>query len=287
MPSDTPLKSRRSDAIHDMLAAWGREIGEARALYGLSEAAFASCLFVPPETILRLERGDPAVSLGLFVNALWALGLHEQLEGDYVSLMEIFPQAEEGADAFGARPEGVDLDLGQDPGSGVKALQQAVARALEQENAAGQARPFPVSNAKAGRVRNLGDLLAGARSVGAVLVRAPVEGASWLRGRLDTAFRRFRREYRVRHRALRRMRAHRLKWLKACGVDFRYRAAWVVDMIRRGGRRSVHRQGPPSQTPRVPTRRELRRQIVSQAVARARRLNSGNTNIPAPGRRRA
>jgi len=277
MPSNSPRNTTQSDAIHAMLATWGREIGEARALYGLTEKAFASCLFVPPETILRLERGDPAVSLGIFVNALWALGLHERLEGEYVSLTEITSGGEDdlgGEVAISIKPRETPSP---GEGYGVRDLQKAVAVAVEGEEFTSP-EPAKIPPRFIERWLGLG-------TMAWQIVLGPVT-------RLMAVFRRFKRARKVMQRRLLLRRRHmgrslqtHIKALRSRSVDARYFAAWATDRVWKPTRRA-----PPADehnVVRLPTRRELRRQVVSQAVARARRLNSVNSNVPTPSRRRA
>jgi len=282
MPSNSPKTTAQSEAIHAMLASWGHEIGEARALYGLTEKAFAECLFVPPETILRLERGDPAVSLGIFVNALWALGLHERLEGEYVSLTDIFPDTEEGLNTdaeIPRKPPGAAVP-GKD--QGVRDLQDAVAAAVEGKGFAkpDQAKQDPAkASGRAGRA-----LTQIRRKIWAVL-GAPFRWLAAAGRRLKRARKSLHRRLLLRRRRLGRSLRSGIRTMRSRTVDVRFFAAWMSDRLRKPARPAVptDRQNVVS----LPTRRELRRQVVSQAVARARRLNSGNSNVPTPSRRRA
>jgi transcriptional regulator with XRE-family HTH domain len=57
----------------------GRDLALARRKRGISTADMASRLFVSRDTLWRLERGDPSVSLGTFVAASFVLQLHERL----------------------------------------------------------------------------------------------------------------------------------------------------------------------------------------------------------------
>lgn len=59
----------------------GRDLALARRKRGLSTADMAERLFVSRDTLWRLERGDPSVSLGTFATALFVLQLHSRLAG--------------------------------------------------------------------------------------------------------------------------------------------------------------------------------------------------------------
>lgn len=57
----------------------GRELALARRKRGLSTADMAGRLFVSRDTLWRLERGDPTVSLGTLAIAAFVLQLHDRL----------------------------------------------------------------------------------------------------------------------------------------------------------------------------------------------------------------
>jgi transcriptional regulator with XRE-family HTH domain len=57
----------------------GRDLALARRKRGISTADMASRLFVSRDTLWRLERGDPTVSLGTLVTAAFVLQLHDRL----------------------------------------------------------------------------------------------------------------------------------------------------------------------------------------------------------------
>jgi transcriptional regulator with XRE-family HTH domain len=57
----------------------GRELALARRKRGISTADMASRLFVSRDTLWRLERGDPTVSLGTLATATFILQLHDRL----------------------------------------------------------------------------------------------------------------------------------------------------------------------------------------------------------------
>ena len=75
MPSvtDMPLP-----AVH-ALRKLGRDLAFARRKRGIATTDMAGRLFVSRDTLWRLERGDPAVSLGTLATAVFVLQLHDRL----------------------------------------------------------------------------------------------------------------------------------------------------------------------------------------------------------------
>ena len=59
----------------------GRDLAVARRKRGISTADMAARLFVSRDTLWRLERGDPTVSMGTLAAAAFVLKLHERLAG--------------------------------------------------------------------------------------------------------------------------------------------------------------------------------------------------------------
>lgn len=57
----------------------GRDLALARRKRGISTADMAGRLFVSRDTLWRLERGDPTVSMGTLVTAAFVLQLHDRL----------------------------------------------------------------------------------------------------------------------------------------------------------------------------------------------------------------
>ena len=57
----------------------GRDLALARRKRGLSTLDMAGRLFVSRDTLWRLERGDPTVSMGTLATAVFVLHLHERL----------------------------------------------------------------------------------------------------------------------------------------------------------------------------------------------------------------
>jgi transcriptional regulator with XRE-family HTH domain len=67
-------------AVH-ALRKLGRDLAVARRKRGISTADMASRLFVSRDTLWRLERGDPTVSMGTLATAAYVLQIHERLAG--------------------------------------------------------------------------------------------------------------------------------------------------------------------------------------------------------------
>ena len=57
----------------------GRDLALARRKRGISTADMAGRLFVSRDTLWRLERGDPTVSVGTLATAAFVLQLHDRL----------------------------------------------------------------------------------------------------------------------------------------------------------------------------------------------------------------
>ncbi len=57
----------------------GRDLSQARRKRGISTADMASRLFVSKDTLWRLEKGDPTVSMGTMATAAFVLQLHHRL----------------------------------------------------------------------------------------------------------------------------------------------------------------------------------------------------------------
>jgi transcriptional regulator with XRE-family HTH domain len=57
----------------------GRDLALARRKRGIATADMAGRLFVSRDTLWRLERGDPTVSLGTLATATFVLQLHDRL----------------------------------------------------------------------------------------------------------------------------------------------------------------------------------------------------------------
>lgn len=75
MPTQTSLPLPVSHALQKL----GRDLMLARRKRGIATAEMASRLFVSRDTLWRLERGDPSVSLGTLATAAFILQLHDRL----------------------------------------------------------------------------------------------------------------------------------------------------------------------------------------------------------------
>jgi transcriptional regulator with XRE-family HTH domain len=75
MSTTTSLPLPAARALHKL----GRDLALARRKRGISTVDMASRLFVSRDTLWRLERGDPTVSLGTFATAAFVLQLHDRL----------------------------------------------------------------------------------------------------------------------------------------------------------------------------------------------------------------
>lgn len=66
--------------VRDLMAALGANLRLARKRRKMSVAALAERLMVSPPTVRKLELGDPTVSLGVLITALWTLGLADAIK---------------------------------------------------------------------------------------------------------------------------------------------------------------------------------------------------------------
>jgi transcriptional regulator with XRE-family HTH domain len=77
--TSVPLLNSLPLPVVRVLRKLGHDLALARRKRGISTADMASRLFVSRDTLWRLEKGDPSVSLGAFVTAAFVLQLHERL----------------------------------------------------------------------------------------------------------------------------------------------------------------------------------------------------------------
>ena len=73
LPNSLPLPAKLA------LQKLGRELAVARRKRRLSTADMSARLFVARDTLWRLEKGDPTVSVGVLATAVFILQLHEKL----------------------------------------------------------------------------------------------------------------------------------------------------------------------------------------------------------------
>ncbi len=73
-----------SPLLSDQLQKLGKDICFARKRRRMSMKSMAERMMVSIDTIQRLEKGDPSVSIGIIATALWIFGMQRRL-GDLVS----------------------------------------------------------------------------------------------------------------------------------------------------------------------------------------------------------
>jgi DNA-binding XRE family transcriptional regulator len=70
-----PVRVRR--AIEKL----GADISVARRRRGISHGLMAERAFISPSTLVRAEKGDPGVSLGIYASILFVLDMTDRLSG--------------------------------------------------------------------------------------------------------------------------------------------------------------------------------------------------------------
>ncbi|MFM7290138.1 MAG: helix-turn-helix domain-containing protein [Planctomycetia bacterium] len=76
-----PSSSALPQTVRDALRRLGRDLALARRKRRISTSDMAGRLFVSRDTLWRLERGDPSVSLGTFMTAAYVLQLLDRAAG--------------------------------------------------------------------------------------------------------------------------------------------------------------------------------------------------------------
>ena len=66
-------------SIRRMLSKLGSDISIARRRRGISTALMAQRAFVSRRTLLRVEKGDPSVSMGIYASVLFVLGFVDRV----------------------------------------------------------------------------------------------------------------------------------------------------------------------------------------------------------------
>lgn len=66
-------------SARDGLAQLGRDLSLARRRRKIPVRRMAERMRVSPTTVTRLERGDPGVSMGVLMTALWLFGMQDRL----------------------------------------------------------------------------------------------------------------------------------------------------------------------------------------------------------------
>jgi len=77
------MQERRSkmtipDPLIGLLSRMGSDLSAARRTRQMSQDDLAGRLNVSRRTLIRMERGDPGVSMGAYATAAWVLGLETQ-----------------------------------------------------------------------------------------------------------------------------------------------------------------------------------------------------------------
>jgi transcriptional regulator with XRE-family HTH domain len=72
-PESLPLSALRA------LRKLGRDLSLARRKRGISTADMAARMFITRDTLWRLEKGEPSVSVGSLATAAFILGMHNRL----------------------------------------------------------------------------------------------------------------------------------------------------------------------------------------------------------------
>jgi transcriptional regulator with XRE-family HTH domain len=75
MPSKTSMPLPVTQALRRL----GQDLAVARRKRGISTSDMAGRLFVSRDTLWRMERGDPTVSIGTLATAAFVLQLHDRL----------------------------------------------------------------------------------------------------------------------------------------------------------------------------------------------------------------
>jgi len=80
--------------VQQSLRLLGQHLSIARKKRSITVRDMATRMMVSPTTVIKLEKGDPGVSIGAFATALWILGFPKKLgqilapETDAVGLLE-------------------------------------------------------------------------------------------------------------------------------------------------------------------------------------------------------
>jgi transcriptional regulator with XRE-family HTH domain len=75
----SPALESLPQAARSALGKLGDDLATARKRRGQPLREWAKRLQVSVPTLLRMEKGDPSVSAGVYVTALWLIGRHEPL----------------------------------------------------------------------------------------------------------------------------------------------------------------------------------------------------------------
>lgn len=130
MPRKTPLLPI---VIRRELAALGIDLQHARRRRRLTTIMVAERAHITRPTLLRVERGDPSVSLGVYATVLWVLGFGDRIsrlaaaETDAVGLSleaERLPKRVSSRRPRAKRSERTATDTSIDTNAGAKKLDE-------------------------------------------------------------------------------------------------------------------------------------------------------------------
>ena len=76
----SPSKAALPARVRRGIAKLGADISVARRRRGISHALMAERAFISPSTLVRAEKGDPGVSIGVYASLLFVLDLTDRLE---------------------------------------------------------------------------------------------------------------------------------------------------------------------------------------------------------------
>ena len=79
MSQENRKQSSLPPAAVQTVAQMGERIRIARKRRAITMADMAARMFVTRKTLARLEKGDPGVSMAVFIAALWVLGMEKDL----------------------------------------------------------------------------------------------------------------------------------------------------------------------------------------------------------------
>lgn len=80
MPLPTQSLKSLPPAVRHLLSDLGKRVRQARIARGKTQAEVADAAFVDRRTILRVERGEPSIGLGVLASVLYVLGQERSLE---------------------------------------------------------------------------------------------------------------------------------------------------------------------------------------------------------------
>ena len=67
------------DSLKKAIQVFGNDLSAARKARRMSQQALAERMNIGRRTIIRMEQGDPAVSMSVYAGAAWIMGLENQI----------------------------------------------------------------------------------------------------------------------------------------------------------------------------------------------------------------